>query len=132
VALPSPPGTPPFVPQRRPHAFSSQVSIGTALPLTTIPPETGIATSRRLGRPIVSPCRITIEAGALISYGQNYAAYFRRSATYVDKIFKGAKPSELPIEQPTFVELIVNRKTAKTLGLTISQDLLLRADKVIE
>jgi putative ABC transport system substrate-binding protein len=50
----------------------------------------------------------------------------------VDKIFKGAKPSELPVEQPTFVELIVNRKTAKTLGLTISQDLLLRADKVID
>ena len=68
----------------------------------------------------------------MISYGQDYAAYFRRSATYVDKIFKGAKPSELPVEQPKFVELVVNRKTARTLGLAISQDLLLRADKVID
>lgn len=82
--------------------------------------------------PSITTAREFAEAGALISYGQDYAAYFRRSATYVDKIFKGAKPSELPVEQPTFVELAVNRKTAKTLGLTIPQDLLLRADKVID
>lgn len=82
--------------------------------------------------PSIATTRRHAEVGALISYGQDWAAYFRRSATYVDKIFKGAKPSELPIEQPLFFELIVNRRTAKTLGLTISQELLLRADEVIE
>jgi|SRR6266850_1467147 len=82
--------------------------------------------------PSITTSRIYAEAGALISYGQDYAAYFRRAATYVDKIFKGAKPSELPIEQPNIFELIVNRKTANALGLTIPNALLLRADQVIE
>jgi len=82
--------------------------------------------------PSITTSRIYAEAGALINYGQDYAAYFRRAATYVDKIFKGAKPSELPIEQPNIFELIVNRKTANALGLTIPNALLLRADQVIE
>ena len=76
--------------------------------------------------------RDLVEAGGLMSYAQNPAEQFRRAATFVDKILKGAKPGDLPVEQPTKFELIVNLKTAKAIGLTISQDLLFRADTVIE
>jgi putative ABC transport system substrate-binding protein len=89
-----------------------------------------LAAKNRL--PSISGYREYAEAGGLMSYGQNLADNFRRAATYVDKIFKGAKPADLPVEQPTTVELIINRKTAKALGLTIPQSLLISADKVIE
>jgi putative ABC transport system substrate-binding protein len=76
--------------------------------------------------------KVYVEAGGLMSYGPKFADLFRRSADYVDKILRGAKPGELPMEQPIKFELVVNLKTAKALGLTIPESFLLRADEVIE
>jgi putative tryptophan/tyrosine transport system substrate-binding protein len=90
----------------------------------------GLALKKRL--PTLYGWKMGPEAGALMSYGVDIAENFRRSAAYVDKILKGAKPADLPVEQPTKFELVVNLKTAKALGLTIPQTLLLRADQVIE
>ena len=89
-----------------------------------------LTTKHRL--PSITPDRIYPEAGVLMSYGPSIADQYRRAAYYVDKIFKGAKPADLPVEQPTKFELVINGKTAKALGLKIPQSLLISADKVIE
>lgn len=89
-----------------------------------------LAAKHRL--PSISGFRQYAEAGGLMNYGPDFADNFRRAAAYVDKIFKGAKPGDLPVEQSTRFELAVNVKTAKALGLTIPQTILLRADRVIE
>jgi putative ABC transport system substrate-binding protein len=89
-----------------------------------------LAAKHRL--PAVYPWRQGVDAGGLMSYGPNLADMFRRAATYVDKILKGAKPADLPVEQPTKFELVINLKAAKALGLTIPPSLLGRADEIIQ
>jgi putative tryptophan/tyrosine transport system substrate-binding protein len=82
--------------------------------------------------PTMHNLRQFVEAGALVSYGVEFAHLHRRVATYVDKLLKGANAADLPVEQPTKFELVINTKTAKNLGLTIPQTLLQRADQIIE
>jgi len=89
-----------------------------------------LAAKHRL--PAIYPFREFAEAGCLMSYGPNNADLYRRAATYVDKILRGVKPADLPVEQPTQFELVINLKTAKALGLTIPQSILVRADQIIE
>jgi putative tryptophan/tyrosine transport system substrate-binding protein len=89
-----------------------------------------LATQHRI--PVIYPFREDTEAGGLISYGTNLTEQYRRAATYIDKIMKGSKAGDLPVERPTKFELVINRKTAKALGLTIPQSLLVSADRVIE
>jgi putative ABC transport system substrate-binding protein len=90
----------------------------------------GLAAQQRL--PTMFWTRGPVESGGLMSYGQNNAEHYYRAATYIDKILKGAKPGDLPVEQAAKIELVINLKTAKAIGLTIPQRLILQADKVIE
>ena len=82
--------------------------------------------------PTMTNFREMVEAGGLMAYAVNMAEFTPRAAAYVDKILRGANPAELPVEQPTKFELVINLKTAKALGLTIPQSVLLRADQVIQ
>jgi len=91
---------------------------------------TGLAAKNRL--PTVLSDKTFVAAGGLMSYGPSFPDIFRRAATYVDKILKGANPGDLPVEQPTKFELVINLKTARTLGLTMPHSLLARADALIE
>ena len=88
------------------------------------------ASANRL--PVIAPLRPAAAAGALVSYGADFGDVFRQAASYADRILRGAKPADLPIQQPNRFELVINLKTAKALGLTIPQSLLLRADEVIQ
>ena len=97
-----------------------------------IDPKEVAALVRQYRLPTIHNLRQFVEAGALVSYGVDFAYLHRRSATYVDKILKGAKPADLPVEQPTKFEVVINLKTAKTLGLAIPRSVLTRADEVIE
>jgi putative tryptophan/tyrosine transport system substrate-binding protein len=89
-----------------------------------------LAAQHRL--PAIYASKEFVDAGGLVTYGVSYPDLYRRAAAYVDKIFKGAKPSDLPIEQPTKFELVLNLKTAKALGLEIPPTLVATADEVIE
>jgi len=88
--------------------------------------------ARKHRLPTISDFKELPEAGGLMSYGPNYLASVRRAAVYVDKILRGAQPADLPVEEPSVFEFVVNLQTAKALGLTIPRSLLLRADQVIE
>jgi putative ABC transport system substrate-binding protein len=100
--------------------------------LTQMHQQTIVDLMARNRLPAIYPAREFVEIGGLIAYGVNYPDLYFRFASFVDKIFKGAKPAELPVEQPTKFELVINLKTAKALGLTIPQSVLLRADEVIQ
>ena len=131
-----------FVEARGPENFDrafSEMTRARAGALTVLPSNMFISERRRLvdlaaknRLPAVYPWREFVDAGGLMSYGLNVADLFRRAATYVDKILKGAKPADLPVEQPTKFELVINLRTAKVLGLTIPQTLQQRADQMIE
>ena len=101
-------------------------------PLTVSAREQIVALSAKFRFPVVYPSRDWVEGGGLMSYGANRRETYRRAADYVDRILKGARPGELPVEQPTRFELVINLKTAKALGLTIPPSLLQTADQVIE
>ena len=116
-------------------SFAQQPNGGLILPPDSITAKhqaliVALAAKHRL--PTVSPIRGFIEAGGLLYYGANIEHLYRRAASYVDRILKGEKPADLPVQQPTKYELVINLRTAKVLGLTIPETLLATADEVIQ
>jgi len=126
------------VPEDFERAFTEFV--GAKVDAVLIPPDTTFSSNvvriaelaARARLPATYGDRRAVESGGLLSYGPNVVENYRRSAIYVDKILKGAKPADLPVEQPTKIELVINLKTAGALGLTVPPSLLTRADEVIE
>jgi len=117
------------------HAASlarAEAILITPSPLLSFQNETLVDLAAKHRLPAIYGNPEAVQLGGLMSYGPDYAALFQRAATYVDKILKGGKPVDMPMEQPTKFELLVNTKTAKTLGLSVPRALLLRADQVIE
>ena len=104
--------------------------VGNALTEVNVPQIVMLALGAQLPTSLTSAN--SVRAGGLMSYGANYPAIFRRAADYVDRILRGTKPGDLPVEQPTKFDLVIDLKTAKALGLTIPPNLLVLADEVIE
>jgi len=121
--------------ERAVTAFAQSANGGlilTASPLSAVHRDLIINLATRYKLPAVYLTRVYVASGGLISYGPNFADQFRRAAGYVDRILKGAKPADLPVQAPSKYELIINLKTAKALGLSVPQSILARADEVIE
>jgi putative tryptophan/tyrosine transport system substrate-binding protein len=121
--------------ERAVTAFANSANgglISTASALSAIHRDLIITLAARHKLPAVYQERYYVAGGGLVSYGPNFNDQYRRAADYVDRILKGEKPADMPVQAPTKYELIVNLKTAKTLGLTVPAPLLARADEVIE
>jgi putative ABC transport system substrate-binding protein len=121
--------------ERAVMAFADSANSGliaTAGPLTALYGDLIIALTARYKLPAIYPQRLYVKRGGLVSFGPNFVEEFRGAAGYVDRILKGEKPSEMPVQAPTKYELVINLKTAKALGFTIPPTLLARADEVIE
>ena len=130
VAVRDPDEVEPAIVDAARHGIAAIVVIDSATFAPLRAPTLAAATKHHL--PVISQFREVTDAGGLMAYGPSLAELYRRAAQYVDQILRGVKPGDLPVEQPTKYELIVNLKAAKTLGITIPRSVLLRADEVIE